>query len=60
MRFVVEQQKSGAFAVKDTQAKVLKQDSDMAVCIFFKERDRAERVCSHLNAEWGAFLRNPS
>lgn len=58
-RFIVEQQKSKAFMVKDTMANTLKQPTEMAVAIYFKHQQRAAAICNIMNAEWSEFEANP-
>lgn len=58
-RFVVEQAKSGAFFLKDLHHERYGMNS-MALSIYFKTRDRADRICNMVNAEWHEFEQNPT
>lgn len=58
-RFVVKRHGLGVYFIKDNDAKQYRMP-EMAVSIYFSDRQRATEVCVALNKEWSNFLANPS
>lgn len=57
-QFTAEQHNE-VFFVRDNQAQQLGLEEEMAVALYFKTKDRPERIANMMNAEWKEFERNP-